>query len=126
MFDVGFWELGLIMVVALLVIGPERMPGLARKAGILLGKGRKFIRSVKEDIDQEIAAEELKKILKEHSDSTGLHEIIEETKETVDEVKQDYLLKAVKDAPAKSEPSDKNAAETDSKSLPENDPAKQK
>jgi sec-independent protein translocase protein TatB len=125
MFDVGFWELGLIMVVALLVIGPERMPGLARKAGILLGKGRKFIRSVKADIDQEIAAEELKRVLKEHSDATGLHEIIEETRDTVNEVKQDYMLKSVKDTPAASESSENPPADTDSKSLTENDPAKQ-
>ena len=104
MFDVGFLEIVLIMVVALLVVGPERLPGLARKAGILLGKGKKFVRSVKADIDQEIAAEELKRIIKEQSESTGIHEIIEETKDTVEEVKQDYLLKSIDDQPEPEKP----------------------
>ena len=63
MFDVGFWELAMIAVVALLVVGPERLPKLARTAGLWLGKGRRFIGSVKADIDRELRAEELKQIL---------------------------------------------------------------
>jgi len=81
------------MVVALLVIGPERMPGVARKAGLWFGKARRFIGSVKEDIDREIAADELKRVIQEQKDSLGVHEIIEETKEAMDEAKQEYLLK---------------------------------
>lgn len=92
MFDVGFWELSIIMVVALLVIGPERLPGLARKAGLYIGKARRFVSSVKNDINQELKAEELKRILKEQKDSAGLHEIIEDTKQTISKAKQDYLV----------------------------------
>jgi len=55
MFDIGFWELALIMVVALMVIGPERLPGLARTAGLWAGKAQAMIRSVKMDIDRELA-----------------------------------------------------------------------
>lgn len=79
MFDIGFWEISLIMVVALLVIGPERLPGVARKAGLWVNKGRGFIRSIKMDIEHEIAADELKKVLKDQESLTGVHEIIEET-----------------------------------------------
>ena len=93
MFDIGFQELMLIMVVALLVIGPERMPGVARKAGLWFGKARRFIGSVKEDIDREFASDNIKRIIQEQKDSVGLHEIIEETKEAMDEAKQEYLLK---------------------------------
>ena len=93
MFDIGFQELMLIMVVALLVIGPERMPAVARKAGMWFGKARRFISSVKQDIDQELAADELKRIVQEQKDSIGLHEIIEETKDVMQEAKQEYLLK---------------------------------
>lgn len=87
MFDIGFWELAVIMIVALLVIGPERLPGLARKAGYWLGRGRRFVSSVKADIDREIAADELRRVLKEQSESSGIHEIVEQTKETVEETR---------------------------------------
>ena len=97
MFDMGFWELFVIMVIALLVVGPERLPGLARKTGLWIRKVRGFITSVKDDIDRELAAEELKKIVKEHAESSGVHEIIEEAKSTVAQAKQDYLLDAVDD-----------------------------
>ena len=49
--------------MALLVVGPERLPKLARSAGMWLGRGRRFISSVKDDIDREIKADELRQIL---------------------------------------------------------------
>jgi len=49
MFDIGFLELMVILVIALLVIGPERMPEVARKIGTFMGKMRRFINSVKEE-----------------------------------------------------------------------------
>jgi len=94
MFDIGFTEIMVVMLVARLVIGPERLPGLARKAGLLMGKAKRFISSVKADIDRELAAEELKRIIKEHKDASGIHEIIEETKGTLNEAKQEYLVKS--------------------------------
>ncbi len=83
MFDIGFWELTIIAVVALLVIGPERLPKVARTAGLWVGRARRFVSSVKADIDREIAAEELKKALAKQAESSGLHEIIEETRQTI-------------------------------------------
>lgn len=112
--DVGFWELSLIMIVALLVIGPERLPGVARKAGLLAGKAKRFVQNVKADIDQEMAAEDLKKIMKEHQESVSMHEIIEETRETIDEVKDDYMVKAVTDdKPEDKKPDNKKKEPTD-------------
>ena len=58
MFDVGFLELLVVGVVALLVIGPERLPKLARTAGMWVGRGRRFVSSVKADIEQELKTEE--------------------------------------------------------------------
>lgn len=49
MFDIGFLEIMVILIIALLVIGPERMPEVARKVGGFMGKMRRFINSVKED-----------------------------------------------------------------------------
>lgn len=87
MFDVGFFELLLIGLVALLVVGPERLPKLARTAGMWVGKGRRLISSVKADIEQEIKAEELKKILEEQKRSNPVHEVIEETRGALNSIK---------------------------------------
>ncbi len=65
MFDIGFWELGLISVVALLVVGPERLPGLARTLGLWLGKGRRMLSSIKDEIDREVRIDEIKKAAQE-------------------------------------------------------------
>ena len=86
MFDVGFWELALIAVVALLVVGPERLPKLARTAGLWIGKGRRFVGVVKADIDRELRAEELKQILDKQAASNPLEEIVEETRDAVREI----------------------------------------
>jgi sec-independent protein translocase protein TatB len=96
MFDIGFWELTLIAVVALLVIGPERLPKVARTAGLWAGRMRGFVMTVKADIDKELRAEELKRIMDEQAKSSGIHEILEETKTTLDDLeKPDYLVKAM-------------------------------
>ena len=89
MFDVGFFELLLIGVVALLVVGPERLPKLARTAGMWLGRGRRFISSVKEDIDREIKADELREILEKQKQLNPLHEIVEDTKKDFAQIKAD-------------------------------------
>jgi len=98
MFDVGFSELVLIAIVALFVIGPDRLPKVARTAGLWVGKMRGFVTSVKADIDNELATDELKKILKDQADSAGIHEIIEETKSVADDIKeQDFVMRAIVD-----------------------------
>jgi sec-independent protein translocase protein TatB len=62
MFDVAFSELVVIGLVALIVIGPERLPKVARTAGILLGRLQRYVSDVKADINREIQLEELKKM----------------------------------------------------------------
>ena len=65
MFDVGFSELVLIGVVALVVLGPERLPGAARTAGAVLRRARNSWASVKAEVEREIAAEEIKRNLRQ-------------------------------------------------------------
>jgi sec-independent protein translocase protein TatB len=77
MFDIGFTEILFIMVITLLVVGPERLPRIARTAGLWLGKMRGFVSSVKADIDKELAAEELKKVLDKQATSPELEELVE-------------------------------------------------
>ena len=62
MFDVGFSELVVIALVALVVIGPERLPKVARTVGILLGRLQRYVSDVKSDINREIQLDELKQI----------------------------------------------------------------
>ncbi|MGA7180152.1 MAG: Sec-independent protein translocase protein TatB [Thiobacillaceae bacterium] len=61
MFDIGFSELLLIGVVALIVIGPERLPKVARTAGHLFGRFQRYVNSVKSDISREMQLDELRK-----------------------------------------------------------------
>ncbi len=63
MFDIGFWELSLIGIVALLVIGPERLPAVARTVGKYVGRANRFVANIKDDISKELKDEDLKRIL---------------------------------------------------------------
>ena len=62
MFDVGFSELIVIALVALIVIGPERLPRVARTLGALLGRAQRYVNDVKADIQREVDLDELKNI----------------------------------------------------------------
>lgn len=54
MFDIGFWELALIFVVAVVIFGPERLPDLARKLGRFAARGRAMMRSLQAQLEEEI------------------------------------------------------------------------
>jgi sec-independent protein translocase protein TatB len=69
MFDIGFSELLVIAVVALLVIGPERLPKVARTAGHLFGRLQRYVNDVKADIQREIELDELKKLRSQFEDA---------------------------------------------------------
>ena len=83
MFDMGFTELVLIGIVGLIVIGPERLPGVARTAGKYFGKLRRFMSNVKADVESELRADELREILNKQSDE------LESLKKVVNDVGND-------------------------------------
>ena len=62
MFDIGFSELMVIAVVALIVIGPERLPRVARTVGHLFGRMQRYVNDVKSDISREMALDDLRKL----------------------------------------------------------------
>ena len=62
MFDIGFWELIAIAIVALLIIGPEKLPKFARDAGHLIRKIRSFIRTTKRELEDELELSEIDKL----------------------------------------------------------------
>jgi sec-independent protein translocase protein TatB len=72
MFDIGFSELVAVSLIALIVLGPKRLPEVARTAGRWMGQLRRFITDVKLDLDREIHSEELSELrkLKQELDST--------------------------------------------------------
>ncbi|HCU85496.1 MULTISPECIES: Sec-independent protein translocase protein TatB [unclassified Methylophilus] len=61
MFEVGFSEIIVIVVVALIVIGPDKLPKLARTYGLLYGRVQRYISGVKQDIDRQVALDTMKK-----------------------------------------------------------------
>ena len=84
MFDIGFWEISLILVLALVVLGPERLPGAAKKIGYWVGKGRRYIEGVKHEVSKELDASELKRLL--HNQSVQLEELKNQGKQATHDV----------------------------------------
>lgn len=96
MFDFGFSELMVIGVVLLIVVGPERLPKVARTAGHLLGRVQRYVSDVKSDIQREMQLEELKKLQEqvkqqaqelESSVRSGVSTIESEVGRTTDELR---------------------------------------
>ncbi len=88
MFDFGFWELSIVMVVALLVVGPERLPQLAGQAGKWIGKAKRILAGIRSDIESEIKASELKEILEKQQGEIG--ELKDILKGTQQELEKDF------------------------------------
>lgn len=90
MFEVGFSELCMIGLVALLVIGPERLPKVARLAGFWLGKTRSMVANVKAEIHAELQAEEMRQLIQEQSGLDELHKLQDELHNTSQTVKASF------------------------------------
>ena len=99
MFDIGFWELTMIAVIALLVIGPDKLPGVARTAGKWVGRARRFVGDVKTDIDRELKQEEIRKALAEDAGLDEIKQIMNTDDFRIDaeEVEASYQVKAMPD-----------------------------
>ncbi|MCB1770462.1 MAG: twin-arginine translocase subunit TatB [Candidatus Competibacteraceae bacterium] len=89
MFEIGFWELALIGVVAMIVVGPERLPGLARTAGLWLGKARRMVAEVKAEVDRELHLEEIKQSLREQGHLAEINDIKKDLTNRVKEIQDD-------------------------------------
>ena len=98
MFDIGFLELAIIAVVGLIVIGPERLPEVARTVGTWVGKFRRFVGSVKSDIERELRQDEIRKAIERDAGLDELKQIMNtETFTLEEEEKPEYQVKAVSD-----------------------------
>ncbi len=91
MFDMGFTEMMLIGIVALVVIGPERLPGVARTAGKYFARLRNFMMNVRADVESELKADELREMFESQQKE------LQSLKEEVSDVGKDIGLSDIKD-----------------------------
>lgn len=124
MFDVSLTELMVVGVVALIVIGPERLPKVARTVGHLLGRAQRYVNDVKSDIQREIELDELRKFKTEMEDAaqgvqqslneTGasLQEPVQQFRAELDEVAREASGKAAPASPATATATQAPAADT--------------
>ncbi len=85
MFDISFTEILIVSIVALIVIGPEKLPQVARTIGHLFGRGRRYVASVKNDIHNEIRLEELKNLRTSMQETT--QSIQDSVRQEMDQIK---------------------------------------
>jgi len=85
MFDISFTEIMVIAVVALIVVGPERLPKVARTLGHLLGRVRRYVGDVKNDIQREMEVEELNEL--HTSVQKAAHSVEDSVREEISELK---------------------------------------
>ncbi|ATG92414.1 Sec-independent protein translocase protein TatB [Methylomonas koyamae] len=85
MFDVGFSELLMVGLVALLVLGPEKLPRAARLAGLWVGKARSVLAVAKAEIKQELAAEEMRQLMQQNI-AGEVQKALDDTRSAVDDI----------------------------------------
>jgi len=84
MFDSGFLEMLIVGIIALIIVGPERLPGVAAKAGKMIGKIKAFIANTKEDIEKEIRSDEMRSMLNQQKEEINeLRDMMKSTKSDV-------------------------------------------
>lgn len=108
MFDIAFSELLVIGIVALVVIGPEKLPKVARTVGLLLGRVQRYVNNVKSDISRELRFEELQRLQSEMRDAeSALKQVgadIEQGVQQMASSAQDNLESQVHEHPVKDGP----------------------
>jgi sec-independent protein translocase protein TatB len=120
MFDFSFAEMLIVGIVALLVIGPERLPTVARKVGTYVARMRRFVSSVRTDVEREFRTDELQRMLKQQQDELqSLKDVVNEARHDadLDSIKQDIEQAAdevkaevdVDSAPSTPSPEDKTS-----------------
>ena len=126
MFDISFSEVLVIAAVALIVIGPERLPKVARTLGHLFGRAQRYVNDVKSDIQREIELDELKK-WKASVEETGrsiensIHTEVDKFRETVEAGAEASAMSPPTTTPSMAEPSppqQKNSSPTPTEPAP--------
>lgn len=95
MFDIGFSELVLTAVIALIVFGPEKLPQAARTAGLWIGRFRRVLADTRREVERELGADEIRRQLHNESIMKSLNEspqaiqrVLNETADTINDINQ--------------------------------------
>lgn len=89
MFDIGFFELVLVGVVALVVLGPEKLPGAIRTASLWIGRLRRSFNNIKQDIEKEIGADEIRRQLRNEAIMDKFKNTKSQVTDTINMVKKE-------------------------------------
>ena len=133
MFDVGFSEVVIIAIIALVILGPERLPKVARTIGFWVGKARRMVADVKTDIDREMRESELADLRKlgneisdvknefqsaagKVADDSGVESVVESIKKSADDIQSSVSDVTGVDDSAQSSVSDVTAADDSAQS----------
>ncbi len=112
MFDVGFSEVVIIAIIALVILGPERLPKVARTLGFWVGKARRMVADVKADIDREMRESELADLRKLGDEITDVKDEIEKTgSDAVDDSSLASVADSIRDSAEDIQSTVKDAAE---------------
>jgi sec-independent protein translocase protein TatB len=123
MFDIGFSELLVIAIVALIVIGPQRLPTVARTLGHLFGRMQRYVNDVKADISREMELDELKKLQSSMEDTArsmrdSLDKEVSETTGELNKVAQSAQVEPDPFAEPAAQPASQPAPEAPQGELP--------
>ncbi|MEZ5651430.1 MAG: Sec-independent protein translocase protein TatB [Burkholderiaceae bacterium] len=88
MFDIAFSEMIIVAVIALVIVGPERLPKLARQVGEWMGKLQRYVADVKTDLNRQMELEELRSLQKEVKSAAS--DIESSMRETIDRTQSDF------------------------------------
>lgn len=84
MFDIGFWEMALVALVALLVVGPRELPALLRTVSSWVSRSREIAAEFRNELSREVArTEELKRLIEREAEVAELHKLLDEARSTV-------------------------------------------
>jgi sec-independent protein translocase protein TatB len=121
MFDIGFFELVLISVVALLVLGPEKLPGAIRTITLWIGRLRRSFNTIKQDIEREVGADEIRRQLRNEEimerfrkTQSTVKSTISDVQKKTDEFRKNIDLEAQAAALTSNDNSSSESARTDS------------
>ena len=92
MFDFGFWEIAIIGIITLIVVGPEKMPAIARKAGLYFGKLNRFFNKVKSDINEELRMDEIKDEMSMDEEKIIISEVTEVIQSSANSLKEENFF----------------------------------
>ena len=120
MFDIGFAELLLIAVVGLLVIGPERLPSAIRTTSLWLGRLRRSFSSMKQEIEREIGADEIRRQLPNESVMASLNESKDKLQGNLNAASDELRLLEQRLSPSSDTPNQEEEA-APSDALPDSD-----